>query len=285
MFFKIFVAIFLVIFSFTISFAQNENQWEYLEVSEINNSYKDFSESYRFYKYLNRNISFRGESALDRIGKAGWELVGVVNSNSEGSAARLIFKRKYNKEHTDEEIKELKKWELSVITDEPAPSRNFNIIDVDLVESNQTIVNYNRSQEQKLRNILEKIKDLPFRIVSVKSNSKVVGQTALGAELVVDATKILLKDNKTYSSSETEKYFREVLEKIINQIPLEWLTEQLPSQAKAISEKGYRIQIGDFNSFSDGIYLKTSLVIEFQGQENVVDVGYLRFKGFVDKPK
>ncbi len=272
----------------TIAFAQSETQWEYLEVSP-----QTYTESYGVYKsnvsvrrynYLNEGKSMFGEPTFERLGKAGWELVNAysLENNTKNNTTSYIFKRRYIKARTDKEIEELEKW-LKQEVAKIQPPKEFNLNDLDVFEEKQNLAAYNRSQEEKLRNVLEQIKDIPIQIINVESVSPNIGRTSAAAEIVVDATSILLKNGNNYRSSEAQEYLKQVVAKIINRdnSPLKWQSNVGSNigntNAKAISvgsttpQKIGQLRLNNVNYISDGILLRISIIVNYKGQQNIVN--------------
>jgi hypothetical protein len=207
-------ALFLVFLYVSFTFAQNvrkqnEAQWEFLQVSAVRtcNLY-GFQKDCRRYEYIASGEFFDAQNSLVWIKESGWELVGV--STSENFHA-LYFKRLYNKARTENEIVWLKK-EFEKESPKPAAS---SLIDLDTIENKQKLDAFNQSEVSRMRTALEQISGLPIKIISVASEAVSVRNPRAGAEIVLDATPVLLKDGNRYRSSDADKYYQDAVKLIL----------------------------------------------------------------------
>lgn len=249
---KWFFGLFLMFFFLSVSFAQNtsrqnETNWEYLTLIAENCS------------FLTSGVSF--QCSWEWIKESGWEMVGV-------NECCIYFKRPYNKARTEKEIEWIKK-EFN-----PQKQDEFNLVDLDKSEAKQKLGEFNRSEETKLRNALEKVKDLPLRILTVESKAQALNQQSAAAEIVLDATLVLLK-NGNYRSSEAEKYFNENTKRILEIIGLS-VDYSYSGNALRISNGGYKpLKFGKLNNYYSGIHLKISVIVNYNNQQNIVAQNFI----------
>ena len=265
MFKKWFIGLFLVALCASVSFSQNtkrqnETNWEYLSVGTYGGNYRE-------YNYLTSGIFFSGPISIEWLKESGWEMVGV-------SECCFYFKRPYNKTRTEQEIERLKKEFNQKQTES-------DLIDLDAVEGKQNLDEFNKSEESNLRIALENIKIPALQIISVKSTSKVLNRKQVRAELVLDATSILLKDGK-YRSSEADKYYQEGVKQIIQSLQITPIGSN-ESHAKAISQGSYRPRkIGEFIFWTNGISLKVSVIINYKNKQIIVAQDAINTSNYVD---
>ncbi len=254
MFKKWFIGLFLVALCASVSFSQNtqkqnETNWEFLSMYAGNCN------------YLTSNISLQCPSSWEWLKESAWEMVGV-------NECCVYFKRPYNKARTDKEIEWLKKKFNSQKQNE------FNLVDLDKSETKQKLDEFNRSEEVKLRNALEKVKEFPLRIITVESKARDLNQPSIAAEIVLDATSILLKNGK-YRSSEAEKYFNENTKRILEIIGLS-VAYSYNGNALSISNGGFKpFKFGTFDNYYSGIHLKISVIVNYNNQQNIVAQNFI----------
>lgn len=272
MFRKTAITLFCFVLGFHVAFAQNANkqnviQWEFLEVSgSVYSDYYLGGKKNRNYNYLTSGESFRGLASLEWIKNSGWEMVTVVFYGESGS--NFFFKRRYDKKRTDDEIKWLKnETEKETVVIKPSV-----LIDLDEIEFKQKLADFNKNEEVRIRNALEQIKELPIKIISVSSKSRNPNESEVGAEIVLDATSVLLKDGKYYRASEAEKYYLEAAKRILDKTQVS-LQSSLEGNSERISKGWYQLQtVGKFD-FYGGVNIKVSVIIIVNGQQNIVSQG------------
>jgi hypothetical protein len=277
---KWFAGLFLAVFFVTFSLAQksslqNETQWEFLEVFSVSQScdgvYYD-KNACRYYFYQSSGLATNGPASLDWMSESGWELVGFVPAGE--SPHHIYFKRHYNKARTEREIAWLKQKlqkDIQGLSVTRKLVRN-ELVDLDAFEKKQKIDDYNKAEEAKLRAALDGIKDLPLRIVSVSSKAQTIGQTMVGAEIVLDGTSVLLKDGNKYRSSEAAKYFNESINQILEKLNVSD-KKVGGSNAGAIASGSVLPVIGEFYFYKEGLTLKATVVVNSQNRENIVAQG------------
>lgn len=283
MFGKTLIVLFALALFSIVSPAQNTGtgkltQWEYLEISgtKYSSGYDQITRYYRDYNYLTSATVFSGQNSLEWMKDSGWELVSVVNSGE--SPVSLFFKRPFNKARTENEIARLKKdYETETsVAKKSAP--NF-LADLDELEFNRNLVAFNKNEEVKLRSELEQIKNPPFKVIGVQSNSRQLDRPVIGAEIVLDATAVLLKDGKNYRSSEADKYFRDAATQIaaaLKLTPDSYNSNALRGNAREISRGLLKPSpIGKLDQIYAEINLKISIVITVNNQQNIVAQGFI----------
>ena len=249
---------------------QNETKWELLEISGTGACSSASGRNCRYYHYLTSGVSVRAQASLEWMKDSGWELVGVATNDQYYG---LYFKRPYNKTRTDDEIKKIS---TEFEKDIPKPTDNKLLVDLDAFEAQQKVAEFDKKEELKLRTALEGIKDLPVRIVSVSSGSLAANRTRVGAEIVVDATSVLLKDGNKYRSSDADRYFKEIVPQIADRINLSYnRNSRLQSYAQDITRGSFKPVIGNY-TFYDGVNLKISVVVNYKNQPIVVAQSTIR---------
>ena len=273
MFRKTFITLFAIALFFGVSSAQNNKltQWEYLEVSgpKYSSDEDHTIKYYRDYNYLTSVTFFIGQNSLEWMKNSGWELVSVVNNGE--SPVSMFFKRPFEKTRTDNEIARLKEGFESVnqVPQKPAQSA---LVDLDEQEFQQKLADFNKRQETRLRTALEQVKNLPLKIISVQSKSSRLDGELSKAEIVLDATAVLLKDGKNYRSSEADKYYRDSVRRILDSIGV-ISNSNLDNTAKNISKGQPPTPIGKFSYFGSEVAVYTSVIININGQQSIISQG------------
>lgn len=264
-----FVGLFLVFLCVAFTFAQNvkkpnEAQWEFLQISTVRNCGDiAFRKTCRNYEYVTSGESFDAQSSLEWMKESGWELVGVaMNENYQA----LFFKRLFNKPRTETEIEWLKK-EFALSQPKSPVS---GLIDLDTIEGKQNLDAFNRSEESRIRTALEQISGLPIKIISVSSDAFSVKRPRVGAEIVLDATPVLLKEGNRYRSSDADKYFQDAVKLILEKLQI-MSTYTGESNAQKISNGSYKpVGIGKFGIDSPNLTIKLSVVVNYDNVQNIV---------------
>lgn len=261
---KFFTTLFLFTFCVSVSFAQSINkQWEYLEVSQIIQTYNTYTQEvvpYRTYNFFNSGKIVSGTTSLDWIGKSGWELVGAVSTGENSLETKLIFKRLYNEQVTNREIEELEKSFKERLKKPPAAE----LIDLDAQEAKQNLDEFNRKEEERLRTALSKINNSPIKVVNIKSLASVANKTSLAAEIVVDGTSALLKDGNKYRLSEAKTYLQEVAKQVLAVPDL---------NLSSFSQNVARFQIGKLSNNYGRIIIGITVVVNYKNNQIVVAQG------------
>jgi len=280
---NILFAAFFTLLCFSFSFAQTskksgETNWEFLQISEITRcKVTNLPErSCRKYSFLTSDISFDGQTSLEWMKESSWDLVSVTNADTY---YWLYFKRRLNKTQTEKEIENLK----SAYKESYPKQLTKSLLDLDEIESQQKLEEFNKADESKLRTRLEKIKNLPLEIISVQAKSADLKSSDAIAEVVLDATSILLKDGK-YRASEADKYFQENAKVIFDTVGL---TINQPftdfKSAKAISKGYWKLEeIGEIGYYSGGVIIKISVIVNQNNQQHIVAQYWIRGKWQTD---
>lgn len=253
-----------------------DTNWEILLIYGLENRQTVSGVSYeiRTYNYLTSGAEFNGPVSLEWIKDSGWELV--------SSDPVLYFKRRYNTQRTEKEIEWLKK-EYEKNRSPIKPVSQNDLIDLDLVEYKQKSIDLGKSEKAKYENLLNQINEFPIKVISVETTSYDPKFSRVKAEIVLDATNVLVKDGKSYRSSEAEKYFQETSKKILEKLGL-----RIPSYISGLSwniSQGEVIpqKIGDFNRPVYGICLKISLILNLNNRQIIVSQGFIDTRVEKDK--
>ena len=272
---KSFAALFFMLLCFSFLFAQNtkksnEINWELLEVSgqKYSNNF-GITKYYRTFNYLTSGISFIAQDSLEWMKDSNWELVSVYGY--EGGSS-LFFKRIYDKQRTEKEIERLKK---DFEKGSPAVA-NTGVIDLDLVEDDQKARELALSEKIKYANLLKQINGLPLKIVSLETTSDNPKVSKVAIELVLDATALLVKDGKSYRSSEAEKYFQETVRQILDKLNAQSNSSSTTGNSRIFSSGNLKPEkIGGFKNFYGDVNLKISVIVDLNGQQNIVSQGFV----------
>lgn len=248
---------------------QTETTWEMLEISDITDCRTDSSfdrRECRNYDYLTSGTTFIGLASLEWLKASGWEFVGVVNRAD--STDRLYFKRRFDRLRTEREIGELKKaFEKS--------RRRSGLTDLDESEFQQQIQQFRQGESARLRMALEQTGNPALTVINVESNARTVKEPSLSAEIVLDATPVLLKKDGAYRASEADRYFNESVKQILEKIKVSSSSEPFGS-AQRISAGTFKpVRIGAFRTLSPGISIKISVVINYDERQNIVAQGWI----------
>ncbi|MBS1794388.1 MAG: hypothetical protein JSS81_11070 [Acidobacteria bacterium] len=241
--------------------------WEYLEVSVVETGCGYAADVCRQYHYYNTGQTLVGPVALDWLEKAGWEPAGVVGKDD--AFGGLLFRRAFNRERTKREAET-----LSELLDREYRAGSVDaLVDLDRRDGKRDTIEFNAAEKTRLRAALEAIKDPPLEIVAVTAASDNRKKTRVGAEIVIDATKILLTGNN-YRASAAETYFREAAGRILDRIGAA-SAGPFDGNAAAISGGGFRPRIGGFEVRRDGLTLKISVVVNYKSARIVVAQGWI----------
>ena len=220
----------------------------------------------------------RVQAAIDSLGKNGWELVGIVppdlkNGTSSPNETGLIFKRKFDRNRSEREFKYWRRRELTQIAkfEQTSPDPN-EIIDLDDLELRKKTVDLRRDDERKLRQALEKVKNVSLKINKVSSGSYYSEKQAkffdAFADVTIDGSAALLKDGNKFRFSEAKKYLKEKADDIFNQIGLR--------AAKSGDQTLPTFFENGFESGRGNTLIKINLVLNYQGKSKTVTEGFLR---------
>jgi hypothetical protein len=221
----------IVLFYSTSIFAQSSSpqQWEYKEVST------NFIEE------------------LNVLGKNGWELVSFFKLESYGNS--YIFKRPYIAERTKKENDEIREKEKLL---------QSQLIDLDKVEAQSVQKENERKANEKIETAIRKIKG--FSIVSIKVFSWLPTEEnrRISAEVIIDASKELLKDGNKYRSSEADKLIKQIALDVYK------LLELKPKYA------GQEPFINQEYSNESGVQIKLSVGVNFNGTLKILTQGIIQ---------
>lgn len=278
MFSKIFCLIFIAAIGVCSSFAQtatvsvSDESWEYLVISIIYLSDKeDFSVADKWIGRRQGKVGLsqdpKTQNELDRIGKLGWQLVGImpanVNDNPSLENSKFIFKRKLDLARSEREAEELKKLLDEIKTNPPKPINITNLIELDtadfFAQQNEVADKAKARLEQAIKNTsITSIVNLTTRY---NSNGK---QTY--AEIVVDGSSALLKDGNKYRLSEAKTYTRQIAVELFNKIGLKQVSP---------NEDFYKEQGSGGFSYQGEVSILLSVAIKYNGTTRNITSGYI----------
>lgn len=220
----LFCFLFLALFS-EIATAQYESQqWEYFEINEYSSV------------------------SLNELGKKGWELIGF--HQPEGQPIRFILKRPYLAERTRLEAGQKAKKEPQI-----------DFVDIDLTNAQSEQKEKERKADEKINQLIRKIKG--YSIISVKTNSWFpnANDRRVCAEIVIDASKDLLKDETKYRSSEAKTFIRQAALEIFK------ATELKPKYANQEPFQEY------YSANEKGVNIKLTVVVKYNGETKILAEG------------
>jgi hypothetical protein len=208
------------------STVSTDEAWEYLMVST--SSFNDKENIVPPEKWMGRrqgNTGFLQETSIqnefDRLGKLGWELVGILpmNSGEQGAIgfAKFIFKRRLNAARSLVEAEELKKLIVELNARKP---RDPDFVDLDKAEiiskDQQTSSQIKKKLEEKLKSITK------FSVTDIKTTASISPNfKTVRGEITVDGSRILLKDDNKYRSSEVNSFIRQVADEVYKVVGLQ----------------------------------------------------------------
>lgn len=210
------------------AFAQKESQqWEYLEVDG----------------YTSRS--------LNELGKKGWEL--VVFGRFEGAPVKFIFKRPFDAERSRMEAE-------NAAQSEPQQAR-AQFIDLDFADAVSDRKERERRADEKIEQAIRKIKG--FAVVSVKPASwfPSANDRRARADVVIDASKELLKDGNKYRSSEAAEFIRRAALEIYKAAEL---------KPKYQNQEPFQTS---FQPNLRGVNIKLSVIVSYNGNSKTVAEG------------
>lgn len=269
----LFLAFLCASFSFSqTSKRQTEAKWEFMEVSWASGQcrVRDFERRCRKYNYVTSGVLVEAPDSLEWMSESGWELVGMTASEGYQS---LFFKRRYDRTRTEREIdwleKQLDKVEGTV--------GNTNLIDLDSIESRQKLAEFNKNEAAQLTAALRQIKNLPLSVIEVKSNAIDLKNPRLAADVVLDATAVLLKNGSEYRASEVDDYFNAAAKQIIGDLKM--ITDYRERKSARAISSGVQIpKSGGIATNYNEIILRISVVLTRQGKRNIVAQNWIAGK-------
>jgi len=249
--------------------ASNES-WEYLIVSF--GTFADKEDLKIADKWIGRrqgNLGFYQDTLtqneFDRLGKLGWELIGIlpVNVSDQPSIphSKFIFKRKFDAARAERETEELKQLANEMKNNPSSKIKSENLVELDQAEfadkQNAVADKAKARLEQAIKNTsISSVINLQTRYFD---NTK-----QISAEIAVDGNSALLKDGNKYRLSEAKKYARQIAAELFSKIGLRQVSP---------NEDFYN-EYGSFNSRGD-VFIRLSIVINYNGAARKVAEGYI----------
>ena len=276
---KICIFLLLTFFASFSLFAQTtveispSEKWEYLIVSIGNFSDKEALKVPE--KWIGRRQGTVGffqdvqrQNEFDRLGKLGWELVEIlpVSSNDQpvSDLSKFVFKRKSDPNRSLRESEELKNLLAEIKITPPNVVKTTDLIELDRA-------NYEARQNEaadtarlKLEQAVKNVKG--FSIVSVNSSAWFPNNNdrRVRAEVVIDASKDLLRNGNQYRASEADKFIRQAANEIY----------------KAAQLKPQYVNQEPFATYSDanqrGVIVKIIVVVGYNGTTKTVSEGFVQ---------
>lgn len=277
------------------SLLPGETQWEYLLIKVTQNysqyesnlaldslelikqkihSNKRFAFNSEDNNYYRRYEFAGGQAALDSLGKVGWELIAVIPQNAGESGsnqadAQFVFKRRFDAARSQREAEQQKLRETQATEKTPAQAttKKIEFVDLDRAE----IVAAQKSVEAKaaarLEQALKNLKDISFADVKVRAYFQPNAEPRTQAEIVIDGSRVLLKDNK-YRASEAQTYLRQIATDIFNRVGL---------RKSDINNDFFLPNYGYFNQNNDSppVQIRVSLNVAVGDQTKTVAVGFI----------
>ncbi len=198
-----------------------EKQWEYLIVSPgkvyFSNPLTDeaakTSGKSKLLNFSNAGL-FTGsegistQTAIDVLGKFGWELVAVVGAI--GGDQEMVFKRPFDPQRSEKEAEMIRnEGELlrKIKEAEFKQSTTTNVlVDLDAEERRAAVAATRKSQEVRLRTVIDELKNPDISVDYIFSSADSPEDVDVSASLSVDGTEELLSDGNKYRSSEAERF-------------------------------------------------------------------------------
>ncbi len=274
---KIFSLALVLVFGCGLLFAQtprktvSDEAWEYLIVSV--GTFGDKEKLTVADKWLGRrqgSIGFYQDTStqneFDRLGKLGWELVGIVPGGAGESQAstensRFIFKRQFDIARSARESEESKQLAIELKNNSPNKVKTEFLVELDRAEilnkTNEIAENAKRNLEQIINNL---------SVISIKNvQTYYPKNTKLGfADIVVDGSSVLLKEGNKYRLSEAKKYARQIATEIFNKVGLR---QVLPGE-------DFFSENGNFSTRGE-VLIRLSVVINHNGATREVAGGQI----------
>lgn len=250
----------------------SESTWEYLVVTISN--FEDKEDLNVSNKWMGRREGKLGfsqdaqtQNEFDRIGKLGWELVDFfpfnINEKPVFSESKFIFKRKFDAARSAREAEELKK-----LVNELKNSGPVNTTDnKDLIELDQAEITAQKKEaEGKAKDKLEQsLKNAGVNsITKLENRNYNNGFRQTYAEVVIDGSSALLKEENKYRFSEAKKYVLQTASELFSKIGLK---QVLPNEH-------FYNERGSFN-YGGEVIIKVSIAINYNGKSRNVSVGYI----------
>lgn len=248
----------------------SDETWEYLIVSV--GTFSDKEKLTVADKWLGRrqgSIGFYQDTStqneFDRLGKLGWELVGIVPGGAGESQAstdnsKFIFKRRFEAARSAREAEESKQLANELKNNQPEKGKAESLVELDQAE----FVSKQNEVAGKAKARLEQtIKNTSIGSVTNLRTRNFNNILQVTGEVIVDASSALLKDGNKYRLSEAKKYARQIATEIFNKVGL----RQVSLNENFFSE--YR------NSNNGEVFIKLSIVINHNGADRKIAEGYI----------
>jgi len=200
----------------------SEKQWEYLIVSFGKTLFTDPTDnpaakavglskliSYSKAGVISAQEALGTQSSMDTLGKFGWELVNIVGAI--GGDQQMVFRRIYDPERTKNEAALIKEeGERLMAEQRESASRQArltkettDLIDLDALEMAVAINETRLKEEVRLQRAIDSVKSYPAINFKVSSTAPSPYDSKIVANIEIDGTSTLLKDNK-YRASEAK---------------------------------------------------------------------------------
>jgi len=248
----------------------SDETWEYLVVSVTTFGDKEYLNIAN--KWLGRrqgSLGFQQDTStqneFDRLGKLGWELVGIVPGGAGESQAsiensRFIFKRQFDAARSAHEIEESKQLANETKSNQPNKGKAENLVELDQA---QFVSKQNEVAGKAKARLEQAIKNTSIGSVTNLRTRNFSNILQVTGEVIVDASSALLKDGNKYRLSEAKKYTRQIAAELFNKIGL----RQVSPNEDFFSE--YR------NSNNGEVFIKLSIVINHNGADRKIAEGYI----------
>ncbi|MDQ3372813.1 MAG: DUF4177 domain-containing protein [Acidobacteriota bacterium] len=274
MFTKILSSTLVLVFGCGLLFAQtakksdSDETWEYLIVSVVySNDKENLNVADKWIRRRQGNVGFSQDNLtqneFDRLGKLGWELIGIVPGGAGESQAsidnsKFIFKRRFDAARSAREVEESKQLAKDAKNNLPNKVNTEDLVELEQAEYK----NKQNEAADKAKAHLEQIINDP-NIISIKNvqtqypkNNKLTSAT-----IEVDGSSALLRDGNKYRQTEAKQYARQIAAEIFNKLGL----KQGSPDEDFFYENGISVR--------REVYINLSIVIDHNGAKRVVARG------------
>lgn len=152
------------------------------------------------------------QSQMDKLGKFGWELVGIVGAI--GGDQQMVFKRRFDPEQSKKEAelvrqegdkllaaKKQEEERLVKLAANPAQE----LLELDQYEKDSARAKTRQNEEMRLNEALGGMNDPRILSIAVSSTADNPNDSEAQVKIVYNGTEELLKDGNKYRKSEAEK--------------------------------------------------------------------------------
>lgn len=239
MFGRIFLCGLFLLFGSFNSAAQIDNkQWEYLVV------------------YENGNVNF------NELGQKSWELVGIVaptiSDGYSSGTGKFIFKRPFDALRSKQEA------ELQRKNEEQLRQQQVEFADLDAIEKQSSQKEDEEKAKIKIEQTIRGVKGLTILNIKPSAWFPSAEDRRVGAEVVIDGSKELLRDGGKYRSSEAGKFIRQAANEIYKAAQLK------PRYANQ------EMFTTNYDSNAAGVNIKISVVINYKGTVKTLAEGMIQ---------